>query len=193
MHKIEPHYNWRNLYIASEDKRSPFFQNEYSEFEFTNKIYNFLLHPQWDNFGSNTLFIKIIYSDYEKGFVIIEMIGEWNDCIENDIMNFKMEVIEILIQEGIDKFILIGENVLNFHYSDECYYEEWLDELEDGWVVLLNFHDHVLEEFTNANLDSYLLYGEDFENLDWRTYLPHNLFQNIKKKVDNRFDISLLN
>jgi len=192
MHEIEPHYNWRNLYIASEDKRSPFFQNEYSEFEFTNKIYNFLLHPQWDNFGSNTLFIKIIYSDYEKGFVIIEMIGEWNDCIENDIMNFKMEVIEILIQEGIDKFILIGENVLNFHYSDECYYEEWLDELEDGWVVLLNFHDHVLEEFTNANLDSYLLYGEDFEDLDWRTYLPENLFQNIEKKVDNRFKIPLL-
>ena len=96
------------------------------------------------------------------------------------------------MQEGIDKFILIGENVLNFHSSDDCYYEEWLDELEDGWIVLLNFHEHVLEEFSNANLDSYLLYGEDFDYMDWRTYLPQNLFQNIEKKVSNRFKIPLL-
>ena len=149
MHAIEPHFNWRNLYVASEDYRSPFFEREYSEFEYTNKVYNFLLHPQWDDFGSETLFIKIIFADYDSGFAVIEMIGEWNDCIENDIMNLKLEVFEIMIQEGIDKFIMIGENVLNFHSSDDCYYEELFDELEDGWMVFLNFHPHVLEEFSD--------------------------------------------
>ena len=147
MHAIEPHYNWRNLYVASEDSRSPFYQREYSEFEYTNRVYNFLLHPQWDYFTSNTLFIKIIFTDYVKGYCVIEMIGEWNDCIENDIMNLKMDVIETLIEEGIDKFILIGENVLNFHSSDDCYYEDWFDHLDNGWIVLINFHEHVLEEF----------------------------------------------
>ena len=70
MHAIEPHFNWRNLYVASEDYRSPFFEREYSEFEYTNKVYNFLLHPQWDDFGSETLFIKIIFAD----FLILEIL-----------------------------------------------------------------------------------------------------------------------
>ncbi|MEN8958545.1 MAG: hypothetical protein ABF258_10990, partial [Flavobacteriales bacterium] len=186
------HYNWRNLYVASEDYRSPFFEREYSEFEFTNKVYNFLLHPQWDDFGADTLFIKIIFADYDKGFAIIEMIGEWNDCIENDIMNLKLEVFEILIQEGIDKFIMIGENVLNFHSSDDCYYEELFDEVEEGWIVFLNFHPHVLEEFSDANIDSYVIFGEDFDLIEWRKHKPDQLFDKIRKKVDNRFDLPLL-
>ena len=192
MHIIEPHYQWRLEYISSEDKNSPFYGQEYSEFEFTNKVYNFLLHPQWDDFGSETLFIKIIFADYEQGFTVIEMIGEWNDCIENDIMNLKLEVIELLMGEGIDKFIVIGENVLNFHSSDDLYYEEWFDELEDGWIVFLNFHQHVLEEFEDANIDNYVLIGEDFEMDNWRTYKPIQLFNKIKAKVDNRFDLPLL-
>lgn len=192
MHAIEPYFHWRDLYISSEDYRSPFFEVEYSEFEFTNKVYNFLLHPQWDNFGSDTLFIKIIFADYDKGFAIIEMIGEWNDCIDNDIMTFKMEVLELLMGEGVDKFILIGENVLNFHYSDDSYYEELFDELEDGWVVMLNFHLHVLDEFSHANLDNYLIYGEDIDAIEWRTYNPIQLYKKIKKKVQSRFDLPLL-
>ena len=192
MHAIEPHYNWRNFYVASEDFRSPFFEREYSEFEFTNRVYNFLLHPQWDDFGSQTLFIKILFADYDQGFAIIEMIGEWNDCIENDIMNLKLEVLEILMAEGIDKFIMIGENVLNFHSSDDLYYEEWQDELEDGWIVLLNFHKHVLEEFEEANIDSYVILGEDFEMDNWRTFKPIQLFKKIEKQVENRFNLPLL-
>jgi hypothetical protein len=193
MHAIEPYFHWRDLYISSEDDRSPFFEVEYSEFDFTNKIYNFLLHPQWDSFGSETLFIKIIFTDYDKGFAVIEMIGEWNDCIDNDIMTLKLEVIELLMSDGIDKFILIGENVLNFHSSDDSYYEEWFDELEeDGWVVLLNFHEHVLEEFSNVNIDNYLIYGEDIDTIEWRNYNPDQLFKKIKKKVENRFSLPLL-
>ena len=123
MHFIEPFFNWRGDYIASEDTASPFYEREYSEFEFSNRIYNYLIHPQWDYFGSATLFLKVLYTDYEQGYAIIEFMGEWNDTIENDIMLLKRDVIEPMMNNGINKFILIGENVLNFHSSDDCYYD----------------------------------------------------------------------
>jgi hypothetical protein len=135
MHLVEPHFGWRGYYSAEEDTQSPFYGRIYSEFEFTNKIYNYVIHPQWDEIGSETLFIKILFTDYQDGYSIIELIGEWNDAIENDIMTLKRDIIELLIHEGINKFILIGENVLNFHSSDDSYYEEWIDDIEDGWVA----------------------------------------------------------
>jgi len=90
MHEIEPFYNWRHLYAAEEDKRSPFYGRTYSEFEYTQAIYNYLIHPQWDEFGSRTLYMKILYTDYDQQFTIIELIGEWNDAIENDIMTLSV-------------------------------------------------------------------------------------------------------
>ena len=55
--------------------------------------------------------------------------GEWNDAIHNDILEMKNDLINPLVNEGIRKFILIGENVLNFHASDDLYYEEWYEEM----------------------------------------------------------------
>ena len=140
MHTIEPYYNWRHLYTAEEDERSPFYGRTYDEFNFTQTIYNYYIHPQWDDFGSRTLYLKIIFADYDQHFAVIELIGEWNDAIENDIMTLKREIIDKLIDEGITRFILSGENVLNFHSSDSSYYEEWLEDIESsaGWLVLLN-------------------------------------------------------
>ena len=186
MHEIEPYFNWRDHYIACEDERSPFFNKEYSEFEFSDQIYNFLLHPQWDNFGSPTLFMKILYTDYEEGFTVIELLGEWNDAINNDIMFLKRDIIEHLIYEGIDKFILIGENVLNFHYSDDCYYEEWFDEIEDGYIALVNFHQHVIEEFKEIDLDQYFVLGGELEEVSWRTFTPDQFFEKIDSYVQKR-------
>ncbi len=60
---------------------------------------------------------------------MLEFIGEWNDCLFNDIMLLKREVIDPLTAAGVSKFVLIGENVLNFHHSDDAYYEEWFDEV----------------------------------------------------------------
>ncbi|MBM3431224.1 MAG: hypothetical protein FJX99_09585, partial [Bacteroidetes bacterium] len=176
MHSIEPFYQWRGYYIASEDPNSPFYNREYSEFEFTDTIYNFYIHPQWDNMGSKTLFLKILYVDYELGYTILEFIGEWNDAIENDIMVLKRDIVEPLMEQGINKFILVGENVLNFHYSDDCYYEEWFDEVEEGWIALINFHDHVLAEFERINIDQYFVMGGGLEDIEWRTYMPHQFY-----------------
>jgi len=43
-------------------------------------------------------------------------------------MHLKRNVIDVLVGERINKFILIGENVLNFHGSDDSYYEEWFED-----------------------------------------------------------------
>jgi hypothetical protein len=189
MHLVEPFFEWRNLYIASDDPVSPFYNQEYSEFEFHNSVYNFYIHPQWDSMESPTLFLKILYTEYEDGYAIIELLGEWNDAIENDIMTFKRDIIEPMINAGITKFILIGENVLNFHYSDDCYYEEWLDDVEDGWVVAVNFHEHVINEFQRINIDNYFVMGGELQDIEWRTYSPFQLFKKINDLVIRRLGV----
>ncbi len=98
MHTLEPYYNWQHLYIAAEDPRSPFYGREYSEFEFTNAIYDHLIHPQWDDIDSPTLYIKILMGDYEEKYAIIELLGEWNDCINNDIMTFQETCVDRVSQ-----------------------------------------------------------------------------------------------
>lgn len=147
MHDIEPYFQWRHLYTAEEDEKSPFFGREYSEFEFTDTIYGYYIHLQWDYIGSDTLYIKILFVDYTQKAAIIELIGEWNDAITNDIMHLKRNVIDDLVYSGIQRFVLIGENVYNFHGSDDAYYEEWFDDVEDGYIVGIGFSNVVKEEW----------------------------------------------
>jgi hypothetical protein len=186
MHYVEPYYGWRGYYIASEDPSSPFYGREYSEFEFSNTIYNFYIHPQWDSFGSPTLFIKILFVDYDEKYAVIELIGEWNDAIENDIMKFKRDIIERLTEVGIEYFILIGENVLNFHYSDDCYYEEWFDDIENGWIAMVNFHEHVLREFQHIQIDHYINMSGELDDIEWRTFQPFQFFKKVRDLITKR-------
>lgn len=188
MHNLEPFYNWRHLYIASEDEDSPFYGREYSEFEFTHQIYNYLIHPQWDEFGPKTLFMKILFADYDDGYAIIELLGEWNDCINNDIMFLKRDIAEPLMYLGIHKFIFVGENVLNFHASDDSYYEEWNEDVEEGWIAFVNFREHVLKEFYNHNIDQYFVSGGELDDLYWRTMKPDQVYQKVKSIVEKRIN-----
>lgn len=185
MHTLEPYWNWRHLYMAEEDERSPFHGREYSEFEFTHAVYDHVLHPQWDEIGSETLYIKILFADYDEGFCIVELIGEWNDLLHNDIMLLKRDIVEQLMAHGLKRFILIGENVLNFHASDDSYYEEWWEECEDqdGWVALLNFRPHVLEDMRTADLDRFFISGGKLDAMDWRTLAPDQLYERVKGQV----------
>lgn len=180
MHNIEPYYNWRHLYTAEEDEYSPFYGREYSEFEYSNSVYNYYIHPQWDEFGSRNLYMKILFTDYQFNFAIIELLGEWNDAIDNDIMTMKRNIIDTLIAQGVTKFILITENVMNFHSSDDCYYEEWWEDIRDdgGWIVSLNMPVQTREEFERSRLHYYVHLLDDDK---WRTYQPLHLFN----MVDN--------
>ena len=188
MQDIEPFYAWREIYVSSEDERSPFYGRENSEFVYSNTIYNYYIHPQWDFIGSHTLYLKELFADYDRGFAIIEFIGEWNDAINNDIMTLKRDVVDDMIGKGIDKFILIGENVLNFHQSDDCYYSEWFEDIPEGWIAAVNFRKHVLLDFEKNNIDYFLTFGGELNNLNWRTYNPLQLFNKVNGLLLHRLE-----
>jgi len=186
MQDLEPFYAWRHMYISAEDELSPFYGREYSEFEYSNTIYNYYIHPQWDDFGSSTLYMKILFADYDEKFAIIELIGEWNDAINNDIMLLKRDIIDLLIDTGINKYIIIGENVLKVHASDDCYYQEWQEDIDEGWIAALNFREHVLVEFNKYNIDYYLVFGGELDDLRWRSYTPQQLYEKVNSIICHR-------
>ncbi|HNE50688.1 MAG: hypothetical protein U0T31_05450 [Chitinophagales bacterium] len=181
MHTLEPFWKWRDYYTAEEDELSPFYGREYSEFEFSERIYNYYIHPQWDYFGSDTLYLKLLYVDYKQGAAIIEFIGEWNDCVQNDIMFLKRDFIDVLIQNGINKFVLIGENILQFFGDTNDYYEEWHEDIkeEDGWIIAINFRAHIVEEMLQSNIHHFININERYANIDWRKYKPFHLISYI--------------
>ncbi len=188
MQYIEPYYNWREFYIASEDENSPFHGLEHSDSVCTNTVYNYYIHPEWDEFGSRTLYLKLLFADYDKGYLIIELMGEWNDALYNDIMFLKRDFVEPMLAQGINKFILIGENVLNFHASDDCYYEEWFQDVEEGWIAAVNFRPHVLAELSKYNLDYYLVFGGELNEMNWRSFHPNDLFLKIETLITKRLN-----
>lgn len=186
MHDIEPHFRWRDFYIASMDRRSPFYGRSYSEFECTNSLYNFYIHPQWDAFGSSTLYAKVLFVDYDEGFALIELMGEWNDTLHNDIMFLKRNLADPMMRQGVFKFAFFCENVLNFHASaDDDYYTEWAEEVreEGGWIALLNTRIHVEDEMEAGRLPLYAYIGDEFNDIVWRTQKPRFVFAMLETLV----------
>lgn len=186
MHNIEPYYNWLRYYDSSADEQSPFFGKTYNHDLYSETVYGYYIDPAWDNIGSETLFIKILFADYENGYAVIEFIGEWNDAINNDIMTLKRNIIELLLQEGINKFILIGENILNFHGSDDSYYEEWFEEVEDGWIAAVNFPDFITDEMQRYRLDHYVNMGGTLQIEKWRTVHPARFCEVVAALIQRR-------
>ena len=186
MHNLEPFFNWDRYYDSSEDEYSPFYGKEYNYDLYTDAIYNYYIAPGWDYMGSETLYIKILFAEYELGYAIIEFIGEWNDAISNDIMHLKRNVIDHLTTYGINKFILIGENVFNFHGSDDSYYEEWFEDVEDGWIAAVNFRDFIHAEWQKYYLDTYINFGGNLEIVNWRTLMPRHFCEIVNRLISRR-------
>lgn len=185
MHNLEPFYNWKHIYTPEEDAKSPFYGNVYSEFEFTQTVYNYYIHPQWDEFGSRTLYLKVLYADYSEGVAIIELIGEWNDAIENDIMTLKRDVIDLMLSNNIYKYILITENVLNFHSGDNDYYEEWYEDVSEnnGWIVALNMPEQTQYDFKHRKLNNYI---ELINMPNWRIFSPQHIYEKFDTEINKR-------
>jgi len=186
MHEIEPYYRWQALYDSSKDPLSPFNGKEYNYDQYSDTIYGYYIAPGWDFFGSETLYMKVLYADYTAGYCIIEFIGEWNDALNNDIMNFKRNIVEHFTFHGINQFVMLGENILNFHGADDCYYEEWFDEIEEGWIAAVNFRDFVIEEMKNYNIDSYVNMAGTLQIENWRTMKPQLFYKKVKDLVQRR-------
>ena len=138
--------------------------------------------------GSDTLYIKILYTDYDAAYSIIEFIGEWNDAINNDIMHLKRNVIDLLLHEGINKYILIGENIMNFHGSDDSYYEEWFEDVEDGWIAAVSFPDFIQDELKKYHVDIYVNMGGPLQIDRWRTLQPHHVFDLVNGFIARRLN-----
>lgn len=188
MQDIEPHFQWRDHYIAAQDKRSPFYGRQYDQFGYTDRVYNYLIHPQWDNFGSETLYLKVLFVDYQEGYAIIELIGEWNDAVHNDVMFLKREVIDPLIEFQVTDFILIMENVLYFHGDDTDYYEEWVEDIRDagGWISFINIQDHVAADMRDTRIDDYIHFGPVLNGLNWRPQKPETFHAAVEGLLSTR-------
>ncbi len=186
MHEIEPYFGWLKYYNSVDDELSPFYGKEHSEFEFTDNIYGYCIHPQWDYIGSESLYLKVLYVNYELGTAIIEFIGEWNDALHNDIMHLKRNLIDDLVIQGVNKYILIGENVYLYHHSDDSYYEEWFEDVEDGWIVAMGFQEHVMNDWQQYNIDTYINIGGQLDLLNWRTLKPEQVFRKIDEAISRR-------
>ena len=188
MYDIQPWHGWRDDYRAEKDEYSPFYKRKYDEFNLKSKIYNYFIHQQWDFFGSDTLYVKILYVGYEKKYAIIELLWEWNDGIGNDIMWLKRELIDQMVDKHINKFVLICDNVLNFHGDDDSYYEEWYDDIkeEGGWICLINTFDHVNDEMNKYRLYYYLNFGPQWNDFDWRRKKPSQILKSIETQMANQ-------
>jgi hypothetical protein len=185
MHEIEPTYNWQKYYLSEKDKKSPFYGNTYG-IHYESTIYAYYIDPNWDFIGSETLYCKVLMADYEKNYVVIELFGEWNDTLHNDIMWLKRELLDFLTQNGIKYFILLGENLFQFHGGDTDYYEEWFEEIEDGWIAAVSFPDFILSEFQKYRLDYYINFGGTLQIENWRTMTPDRFFELVNGLIVRR-------
>ena len=104
----------------------------------------------------------------------------------NDIMLLKRDLVDYLIQEHIHRFVLLCDNVLNFHGSDDCYYEEWYDDVKDdgGWICLINTLQHVEEEMVETQLPYYVNFGEQYNDLLWQGMTPKNLYRQVRRLLE---------
>ena len=186
MHQIEPYPGWLNYYDPCLDDQSPYHGKKYNYDLYAETIYGYYIDPGWDNMGSETLYVKVLFVNYVERFVILELLGEWNDAINNDIMVFKQGIVDYLLGKSIYKFILLGENVFNFHGSDDCYYEEWFEEIEDGWIAAVNFRDFVIDEMNTFNIDNYINIGGTLQISNWRTLNPNSFFSLVSQLITRR-------
>jgi hypothetical protein len=186
MYDLQPHRRWRADYRVEEDKKTPFFGEENLV---PKKIYNYLINANWDSCGSSTLYLKILFADYDRQYAIIELIGEWNDTLHNDIMCLKRNVIERLLDAGISKYILVMENVLNFHADDDDYYAEWLEECQEtdnkgiGWICMINSFDHVSDEMAAARLQRHVYVGHQYNGIEWRMISPKKVLEAVEQRI----------
>lgn len=186
MHQIEPYAGWLKYYDSSTDDLSPFHGKEYNYELYSETIYGYYIDPAWDFMESETMYMKVLYANYDTKQVVIELIGEWNDAINNDIMLFKRNIVEHFHFQDINKFILIGEHVFNFHGSDDSYYEEWFEDVEDGWIAAVNFKDFVEDEMRKYNIDMYVNMGGSLMINNWRTMNPSAFCMLVNQLISRR-------
>lgn len=183
LHDIEPFYGWLDLYNHEEDAQSPFHDVQHNQFYYDRSVNRIPAHPLWDSIGSESLLVKIQYADYHEGYAVLELFGEWNDLFDNDYKLLAENCLTYLIDEGINRIILICENVFNIYLESDDYYEALQEELGDGWISLLRPRESVYEEMEEYNIAPYFFHSPVLDDLNWRTMKPPKLFEAMKARM----------
>ena len=180
---IEPFYGWLELYSHEEDVYSPFHEVEHNLFYYDRSINHIPAHPLWDHIGSESLLVKILYANYDQGYAIIELFGEWNDLFDNDFKLLAENCLTYLMDNRINKFILICENVFNIYLEADDYYQAMEEELEEGWICTLRLRESVKEEMQAYGIAPYFYWNTELDAISWRKLKPFQLFQLIDTRL----------
>ncbi|MDX1906637.1 MAG: hypothetical protein SF053_06340 [Bacteroidia bacterium] len=183
LHDIEPFYGWLDLYSHETDTLSPFHEVEHSQFYYDRSVNQIPAHPLWDEIGSESLLVKILFADYEAGYAIIELFGEWNDLYDNDFKLLAENCLTWLVDNGINQFILICENVFHAYLERDDYYEAMQEELEDGWICILRARETVQVEMDAYGIMSYFYRSPILDELAWRRMRPRQLYDLIADRM----------
>jgi hypothetical protein len=180
---IEPFFGWLALYSHEHDERSPFHDVEHNLFYYDRSINHIPAHPLWDDFGSESLLLKILFANYDRGYAIVELFGEWNDLYDNDFKLLAENCLTHLIDQGIDKFILICENVFHCYLDADDYYQALSEELEGGWICTLRPRQAVREEMEAYDIAPYFYWSPLLDELPWRRLKPHQLYELVDSRM----------
>ncbi|MEO0898513.1 MAG: hypothetical protein AAFY71_19020 [Bacteroidota bacterium] len=189
LHHIEPFYGWLSWYNHEMDENSPFHEEEHNLFFFDKSINNIPAHPLWDDFGSESLLVKIQFADYKEGYAILEMFGEWNDLYDNDFKLLSENVLGLLIDAGIDKFILIAENVFHAYLDADDYYAAMQEELGDGWISMLRPREGVKEDMEEYGIDQYFYFNPVIDEIPWRKLKPFQLYFLVQDRMQRMLEM----
>ena len=82
---------------------------------------------------------------------------------------------------------ILCDNVLNFHPSDDSYYEEWYEDVSDegGWIALINTQEHVLKDMEQIRLQNYVNIGMNLIDVLWHGKKAPILYKEIELKLAN--------
>lgn len=188
LHHIEPFFGWLATYSHETDANSPFHQVEHNMFYFDRSINSIPAHPLWDQIGSESLLVKILFADYDKGFAVIELFGEWNDLFENDYKLLGENCLTYLIDQGINQFILICENVFHIYLDRDDYYHALQEELGDGWISVLRAREEIQEEMEQYQISSYFYWSPVLDEIPWRKLTPFQLYKLVKSRMGYLLD-----
>jgi len=102
---------------------------------------------------------------------------------DNDYKLLAENCLTFLLDHGINRFILICENVFHAYFETDDYYEALQEELDEGWITLVRPRQNVLEELASYNLSHYFYHSPMLDELNWRKFKPYQLFALIESRI----------
>ena len=105
-------------------------------------------------------------------------------------------ILETIDHPTADKWLRKIDNLdPPFPESDDEYYSEWFEEIEDldtfsnsGWIAGINFPESIKDELSNYNIDVYINLGGSLDVVNWRTMAPKKFCEHIDNLIQKRLN-----